>query len=118
MEVDFGDFCDRCLPKTYKYFKSKGLMKEYQNKCKDMDCFDFYIQEKVPFFNYLMSNYYKLRKLISLQLMNFTEKKLMEHLDELVCSYITTSDQSYYDEAKELYYYILESYIVYLVDKK
>ena len=65
-----------------------------------------------------MDQYYKHQKLNSLQLVNFAEEKLVDHLDELVCMYISTSDLSYYDEAKELYCYILESYIIHLVDKK
>jgi len=60
MEFEYGDFFDRCLPQTYDFFNKKSVKKLYEKE--PIDCFDCFIKNEVPFFSFLINQYYKHKK--------------------------------------------------------
>ena len=60
MEIEYGDFCERCFPKTYEYFREMKLAHKYRKS--KIDCFDCFIKDKIKFFKFLIDQYYKNKK--------------------------------------------------------
>lgn len=110
MKIEYGDFFDRCFPRTYGYFTKKQLKKLYDEE--PIDCFDCFIKEEVPFFSFLITQYYKNRKSSKLQLIALADEKLLDHFDQLILEYITTKNSDVYAEAKEIYIYFLETCVL------
>jgi len=110
-----GDFFDRCLPKTYKYFKKMKLEMKYKQK--DFDCFDNYIQVQIPVFAFLMKEYYLKNRPRELQLSEIADANQLLHFDHLILEYILKQDGSVYSEIKELYIYLVEKKMMQLLGK-
>ena len=110
MEIQYGDFFDRCFPKTYQYFVTNNLKQLYDKE--NYDCFDEFIKDNIPFFSFLIDQYYKNNKKNNLQLLKIADIKYIEHLDHTIFHYVKTKNKKYLNEAKELYIYLLESCLI------
>ena len=110
MEMAQGDFCESCLPKTYRLFKQIKADRQYRSE--KMDCFDCFIKDRVPLFSFLTDQYYERGKCSELQLRKLADDKILPHLDEHVARFVQTEDAADYEQVKILYIWMLEAHIL------
>jgi hypothetical protein len=110
MQIEYGDFLEKCLRQTHEYFKVNRLFLEFTTK--QMDCFDCFIRQKVPFLAFLIDQYYKNKKIVSLQLIKLGDQKFIDHLDELILQYLKTSNRKILSEAKALYIGMIQAALI------
>jgi len=116
IEMEYGDFFIRCFPKTHEYFK-KNHFKKYNKE--NIDCFDLFIKNEVPFFSFLVDQYYKNKRRTNLQLVSLADEKILDHFDQFILEYLQTSNKDIYDKVRELYIYFLETCLLkYCLNKK
>ena len=121
-DVDVGimqhdnNFFESSLKKTYAYFTKHGLHKHY--KSDKIDPFDSFIMDKISFFVFVISEFYKNQKPNSLRLSQMADEKLLNHLDEAIVDYIESNEDKKLMNVKEVHIYILETSILKLVLKR
>ncbi len=108
--MDEGDFLRRCLPRTHGYYKSRPLPEYRSPDCPDR--FDAFVRDRVPFFRFLIDQFYQHKRTAMLQLAHLAEPKILNHLDELLFQFLATDDQTTYQQAKDIYMFMLESCVV------
>lgn len=105
-----SDFFESSLPLTYDYFIRKGLYKKYGNK--DGNSFDLFIKKNIPFFAFVIDQFYKNKKPRYLRLAELSDDKMLHHLDKAILEYICKGGQYRLNAIRELYIYLLESWVI------
>lgn len=111
-----SDYFESSLPLTYDYFLRKGLHDKYGNR--DGSSFDAFIKTNIPFFTFIIDQFYNNHKPSSLQLASLTDEKMLHHLDKAIFEYASKGGKFRLDAIKEIYIFLLKSWVIKLALNK
>jgi len=105
-----SDYFESSLPLTYDFFVKKGLHSKFENQVGNS--FDLFIKSNIPFFTFVIDQFYVNHKPSSLQLASLTDAKMLQHLDKAILDYISKGGKDRLNAIRELYVFLLESWVV------
>ena len=111
-----SDYFESSLPLTYDFFIKKGFHDKHGNQ--DGNSFDSFIKINIPFFTFIIDQFYSNRRPSSLQLNSLTDEKMLHHLDKAILEYLIKGGKSRLDAVREIYVYLLESWVIKLALNK
>jgi hypothetical protein len=84
----------------------------------DGSSFDAFIKSKIPFFAFVIDQFYKNNKPGALRLARLTDEKMLNHLDKAILDYISKGGEQRLDVIRKLYMFLLESWVIKLALNK
>lgn len=110
LNQEHGDFASRCMPRTCALFVEThgGKTSQVQKE----DPFDFFLQQRVAFLSYMIRAYYELGKPPELQLVKFGSQRMLDSLDKLLFLFFRMRKEDSYAQAREMYIFMLERYLI------
>jgi len=110
LDQEQGDFACRCMPRTCSVFVEAPGRK--RSPAHGEDPFDHFLQQRVAFLSYMIRAYYELGRPPELQLVKFGSQKMLDSLDKLLFRFVRTGKEDAYVEAREVYVFMLERYLI------
>lgn len=106
------EFFERCLPRTFSYFRSLKWKRESPPDTAVKDDFDAFIGENFLFFGYFIRSYYRSQNNPVLKLASFVPADRLSELDALLLECLTNSRPGGYRSARNLFAFCVEQALV------